>query len=165
MTQHIRLRTSVTRDPSGSEDLIASWALHSRPFLTSTRGFKRVLDKHAQVLFDQNKIMAGRLMCCLLFHQLKFNGDLGTHYGVQVLVVVERQGDSAAQVAKFRDRWKSVIENPKGNKSVSVNKGAAGTGTNTTTPPTTCQVQGGIFPGPGSEDEASLLFPPQRRLH
>ena len=73
------MKISLTRDPSGSEDLIASWALHSRPFLTSTRGFKREL-------------------------------DLGTCYGIQDLVVVEWQGDSAAQVAMFRDQWMRAIE-------------------------------------------------------
>ena len=73
--------------------------------------FKRGLDKHARLLFKQNKIVTGRQMCYLLFHQLKLDDDLGTYYGVQDLVAVEWQGDSAAQVAKFRDRWMRVIEN------------------------------------------------------
>ena len=50
-------------------------------------------------------------MCYVLFHQLKLNDDLGTYYGIQDLVGVEWQGDSAPQVAKFRDRWQKVLEN------------------------------------------------------
>ena len=50
--------------------------------------FKRELDKHAHLPFKQNKIMAGRQMCCLLFHRLNLNDDLGAYYGIQDLVVV-----------------------------------------------------------------------------
>ena len=55
--------------------------------------------------------MTMRHVCYVLFHQLKLNDDMGTCYGIQDLVVVEWQGHSAAQVAKFRDQWMRVIEN------------------------------------------------------
>ena len=42
-------------------------------------------------------------MCYMLFHQLKLNDDLRTYYGIQDLVGVQWQGDSAAQVATIRD--------------------------------------------------------------